>query len=131
MGRSVEALAVFADLVARRPGNPGHLACNGRLLMEHGRGAEATAVLDQAIAASRRRIELAPEDSSAHYYLGQSLVERGEWDGAMAELREAIRLHPDNSYARGYLGRALANRGSRRRRSPNSARRPASSPTTR
>ena len=37
MGRADEALAVFADLVARRPADNRHLACYGVCLREHGR----------------------------------------------------------------------------------------------
>ena len=94
MGRTDEALAVFADLVARRPDDARHLVLR-RCLKDHGRP-EAAAILDRAVAACREAIRLKPDDALAHFSLG-------------------LALRPGEAWTR---------------RSPSSAKRSGSSPTT-
>src|SRR5204863_66979 len=68
-GRGAEALAVFADLVARRPDDARHLACYGRCLKGRGRR-ESSAILDRAVAAGRAALRSKPDDAPAHNNLG-------------------------------------------------------------
>jgi tetratricopeptide (TPR) repeat protein len=51
---------------------------------------------DDAIAAMRRAILLAPEYSNARWYLALLLEERGDFDGAIAQLKEIQKTNPDN-----------------------------------
>jgi serine/threonine-protein kinase len=110
MGRSNEALVVFADLSARRPGDARHLGCYGECLKAHGRP-EAADVLGKAVAAAREAIRLKPDDALAHNILGNALAGQGEPDAAIAAYRQAIRLKPDFAPAHYNLGIDLAGRG--------------------
>ena len=118
MGRTDEALAVFADLVGppprRRPA-PHVLRC----LPERPRptrGDEAAAcrrreaeeVLARAVSAGREAVRLRPQDARAHVSLGNALAEQGKEDEAIAAYREAVRLEPDSARPHGNLGHALA-----------------------
>ncbi len=86
--------------------------------------------LDEAIAEFRAAIRLKPDYAEAHINLGIALQDQGKLEEAIAEYRAAIRLKPDYAEAHYNLGLALKPRGSWRRRSPNTARRSGSSPTT-
>jgi serine/threonine-protein kinase len=110
MGRTEEALVVFADLSARRPGDARHLGCYGQCLNARGRP-EAADVLGRAVAAAREAIRLKPDQATAHVKLGRALTGRGEAEAAIAEFREAIRLKPDDARAYNNLGLVLAKRG--------------------
>jgi serine/threonine-protein kinase len=110
MGRPGEALAVFADLSARRPGNARHLTCYGQCLQAHVRP-EAADVLGRAVAAARAAIRLEPDDALAHNSLGNALAGQGKLEAAVAEYRAAIRLKPDYAGAHYNLGLALAGQG--------------------
>jgi len=107
MGRGDEALAVFADLTARRPDYPGHLGCYGSCLKARGRP-EAAEILDRAVAAGRAAIRLKPDSAGAHSDLGNALSDQGNIEEAIAVYREAIRLRPDSAVARSNLGVVLS-----------------------
>ena len=62
--------------------------------------------------------------------LGHTFIVQGKLDEAVAEYREAIRLKADVAEAHCNLGIALERKGSSTRRSPTTARRSGSSPTT-
>jgi tetratricopeptide (TPR) repeat protein len=106
MGRADEALAVFADLVARRPNDRRHLTCYGVCLREHGRR-EAGEMLARAESVVREAVRLRPEDARARSSLGKVLGEQGK-DEAIEAYREAVRLEPDQAGHHGGLGHALA-----------------------
>jgi serine/threonine-protein kinase len=113
MGRTDEALAVFADIAARRAAYPFHLAWYGERLKLHGRP-EAAGVLERAVAAGREAVRLHPDDASAHNSLGMALGIQGkpeQLEEAVAEFRAAIRLEPDYPGAHGNLGLALQLQG--------------------
>jgi len=64
--------------------------------------------VDDAIAAYREAIRMAPDASPATYgNLGIALHEKGDFDGAIAAYREAIRLRPDLAAVHHNLGNAL------------------------
>ena len=125
---SAEAIAVFQDLVRLRPTtagtglprSPPEEAGPRRGRCGPGRGRRGLPRGDPAQARRRlrpRQPRLRPE-------------RQGKLDEAIAEYREAIRLRPDDATTHFNLGNALGRRGSWTRRSPSTARRSGSSPTT-
>jgi serine/threonine-protein kinase len=110
MGRVDEALAVFADLTARRPTDLAHLACYGRSLRDHGRP-DAGEILERAAAAGRAAIRLRPEVASAHCQLGLAVAALGHLAEAITEFRTAVQIEPNLATAHYYLGNALAEQG--------------------
>jgi tetratricopeptide (TPR) repeat protein len=110
MRRTDEALAVFADLAARRPHDVGNLVCYGTCLKVHGRR-EAASVFERAAAAARAAVGLRPDDASAHSSLGHVLKAQGKLAEAAAELRAALRLDPDLPGAHSDLGDVLLDQG--------------------
>jgi tetratricopeptide (TPR) repeat protein len=107
MGRADEALAVFADLAARRPSDNRQLTCYALCLSHHGRR-EADEVLERAESAGRKAARLRPKDARARVSLGNALRAQGKEDEAIAAYREAVRLEPDYARAHCNLGNALA-----------------------
>jgi tetratricopeptide (TPR) repeat protein len=107
LSRADEALAVFADLAARRPGDNWHLTCYGVCLRDNGRR-EAGEVLARAVSAGREAVRLRPQDVRALVVLGNALEEQGKWDEVIAVYRAAVRLDPDYARAHANLGVALA-----------------------
>ncbi len=110
IGRSDEALAVFADLVARRPHDSRNLTCYGNLLNDLGRPG-AREILEKAVAEGRALVRLTPDDALAHRNLGHALQILGKLDESILELREAIRLEPDDPGTHVFVGDALLLRG--------------------
>jgi Flp pilus assembly protein TadD len=109
-GRGDEALAVFADLVARRPSDARNLGCYAILLKNRG-GPGAGAALERAVAAGREAVRLKPDYAMAHVNLGNALKAQGKVAEAAAEHREAVRLKPDSAMAHYNLGKALVLQG--------------------
>jgi serine/threonine-protein kinase len=110
LGRTEEALAAFADLVARRPADARNLACYGMTLRVHGRQ-EAGPILKRALSAGRDAIRITPDDAATHNTLGNALQVQGHLDDAIAEYRAAIRLIPDSAQAHTNLGLVLQVQG--------------------
>jgi tetratricopeptide (TPR) repeat protein len=110
-GRGEEAEAVWRDLVRHRPDVPAHLTRYGKHLKDRGRVAEARSVLDRAVVAYRKAIQLKPGDAVAYGNLGTTLWVQGKPDEAIAACREAIRLKPAFAWAHNNLGVALKARG--------------------
>jgi serine/threonine-protein kinase len=109
MGRTDEALGVFADLAARRPADPSRLAWYGQCLRHHGRP-EATEVLERAVAACGEAVRLKPDDASAQFNLGLALgiqEKRERLEEAVTAFRAAVKLQPEFSAAHSNLGFAL------------------------
>jgi len=106
-GESVEAIAVFRDLVRLRPDDGRHWACYSTLLKETGDSSGSREAFEKAAVTLRRRIQLKPDDVLAHYNLGNVLGEQGKPDEAIAAYREAIRIKPGYAYAHIGLGNAL------------------------
>jgi Flp pilus assembly protein TadD len=117
MGRTDEALAVFADLAARRPANVRELTCYGVCLLHAGwtpgdeaayHRREADEVFARAESAGREAVRLRPQDARARNSLAIALWEQGKEDEAIAAYREAVRLEPDSARPHCNLGLALA-----------------------
>lgn len=68
-------------------------------------------VLDEALAASRRALELAPELAEAHVAHAHTLDFSGEHDAAAAEFQRALELNPDLYEASYYFARHCFARG--------------------
>src|SRR5262249_29301782 len=98
-GESVEAVAVLWGLGGLRPGNGRHWGCHGRLLQERGDRPGSLAALEKAVETTRETIRLQPDDTLAHYNLGNALRAQGKLEEAIAEFRTAIRIKPDDAAA--------------------------------
>ena len=80
MGRASEAMAPAAKAVATDPLNPDAFSAVGDVHYFAGR-------YDDAIAALRRMVQLAPDRFYARYYIGLSLMWLRRFDAAQAEFR--------------------------------------------
>lgn len=67
--------------------------------------------LDEAIALSRRELELNPGDGMAWYQLGDALVRQSKWDEAAAALQKSLWLNPFYSGPYILLGRVYLRKG--------------------
>ncbi len=110
MWRVDEALAVFKDLVNRRPHDSHNLACYGDFLNRHNIP-DARRHLEQAVYEARNEVRLQPDDASAHRYLALALKNLGLPADAVVEYREALRLEPDDLATQLMLGEALGLQG--------------------
>ena len=119
-----EAIAEYREAIRLQPDFV-HAHCNlGALLCDIKHDADAAA------AAFRAAIRLDPDDAPAHYNLGNALRAKGHVDDAIAEYREAIRLDPAFAGAHTNLGSPCWRRGSSMGRSPRTARRSGSIPSS-
>jgi tetratricopeptide (TPR) repeat protein len=96
--------AMWADVVAKRPGNPRAHTDLGKILAERGQ-------IDAAIRRCELALQLEPNYYIAHSNLGNALAARGRIDEAIPHFREAIRLKNDYAEAYSNLGAALAQSG--------------------
>ena len=98
----LSAEAIWADTVAKCPGNPrAHNNLGNVWLKEPGR-------LPAAIGQYRIAIGLDPGSATTHDNLGNAYRDLpGAWDAAVGEYQEAVRLAPDDPEARNNLGAAL------------------------
>jgi protein O-mannosyl-transferase len=67
--------------------------------------------IDEAIANSRKALELYPNYAEAHYNLGNALLKKGEIDEALAQCKEAVALTPNDPDSHVALGNALLAKG--------------------
>ncbi len=95
------ALAMWADVVEKRPQNPRAHTDLGVALAVDGRA-------DEAIRHYRQALAISAEYYQAHNDLANALVEEGRFEDAMRHFEEALRLRPDYDRAHNNLGRALA-----------------------
>lgn len=120
-GRSEEALAIYAQVLEVRPGDPRVMEARGDTLWRLDRNEEAEAVFrtvvaadpgrgaswvglalaledqrrcDEAVPAYRKAAALLPDSATAHDGIGRCIRE-SDIDGAIVEFREAIRISPD------------------------------------
>ena len=100
-GRYAEAAAVYNELAATHPRDPGLLANLGMALHLAGRDAEAVRQLETAL-------KLAPANPPALVMLGGSYLKLGNPAKALAVLEKAAALAPDLKEAHQMLGETLA-----------------------
>lgn len=86
-------LAVYRRLAADRP----------RTYVLAAEVLEALGRMDEAFAAYRAGLEVAPEEAGLHVALGQALLRTGQSDAAAASLREALALRPQDAATRELL----------------------------
>ncbi|MBS0431453.1 MAG: tetratricopeptide repeat protein [Proteobacteria bacterium] len=72
---------------------------------------ESAGVLDEALAAAKRALQLAPQLAEAHVAHGNTLSLAGDDAGAVAAFERAIELNPELYEAYYYFGRHLYARG--------------------
>jgi tetratricopeptide (TPR) repeat protein len=131
-------LAMWSDVVAKRPGNVRAHYNLGRNLARQGRLDEAVEAyretvrlepthyyaynnlgtslvkqekLDEAIKAFRRSRQISPSFAEAHFNLGTCLLRQRKLDEAVDAFREALRHDPGSASAHYNLGVALQNQG--------------------
>src|SRR5262249_50594112 len=91
-----EAIAVFCDLVSRRPQYIHHLGWLRLTLEERGQSLkDVAALIDRAVAPLHKAVRLKPDDAEAHVILGRALFVQGKLDEAMAEIRAVKRIEPN------------------------------------
>ena len=98
------SIAIWADAVAKRPGNPRaqyNLGCD---LRQEGRMQEAMEHWEQAL-------RLKPDYAKAHYNLGVALVQLGRLPEAIGHYEQALRLKPDYAEAHYNLAAVLLRLG--------------------
>lgn len=97
-------LAMWSDVVAKRPLNP-------RAHTELGLALEKQGRINDAIAHYSEALRLKPDYAVAHNNLGNALSTQGKLEEAIAHYSEALRLKPDYAKAHNNLGNALARQG--------------------
>jgi tetratricopeptide (TPR) repeat protein len=90
-----EAIAVFCDLVVRRPKEIRHLVCLSGALKDRDRSPEVAAVLARSVAAQREAVRLQPDSAEAHANLGIALAMQRQLHEAITEFRTVQRLEPN------------------------------------
>jgi serine/threonine-protein kinase len=110
-GETVEAMAIFRELITIRPDVGAHWACYGSLLQERGEHARAGDVLEKALEMSRKAVERQPNNDSARFTLGRVLAAQGKLPDAIAAFRESIRINPRSGYVHDSLGTVMGNLG--------------------
>jgi tetratricopeptide (TPR) repeat protein len=83
----------------------------GLRLERAGKGAEAQARFREAVASSRRAIELKQDHAFAHLFLGRALEKLGQPKEALAAYRRCVELKPESASTHVHLGAALSDRG--------------------
>jgi serine/threonine-protein kinase len=83
----------------------------GEALAAYANALRSAGRLDEAVAAAREAVRLAPGLWWAQYNLGWALLGQRDWTRSAVAYREAIRLKPDDSIAHRELGRALRGLG--------------------
>ena len=120
-GRLSEAEALYRRVLQAAPDHADALHLMGLAAAQQGRYPAALELIgkairrngrtDEALAAYRRAIALAPGFVGAHLNLGGVLCERGQWEAAEACYRRAIAAEPDLASAHYNLGDVLKTRG--------------------
>lgn len=98
------SLAMWQDVIAKRPANARARWILGGILAEQGRLNDAEAQFAEAV-------RLNPAAAQAHNNWGVALMRHGRVDDAIARFREAARLDPASDEALINLGNALAQQG--------------------
>ena len=99
---SVFAIAIFLAGAGKflqqqlvKPNHPSSFEDQAQKLLDVGKPAEALSLAEQ-------RLELAPNDSRAYWYIGLAYYQMEKWDQAIDAFRKAQELSP--SWERAYTG---------------------------
>ncbi|HEY3176131.1 MAG TPA: tetratricopeptide repeat protein [Candidatus Polarisedimenticolia bacterium] len=103
-GDFLSSLTLYEAATVSCPASAGAWSWYGIALKQSGR-------LDEAVAAQRRALAIAPRFADAHAELGLAHLVRGEPAPAEEELSEALRLRPGDWRARSNLALIYANTG--------------------
>ncbi|MBL9188128.1 MAG: tetratricopeptide repeat protein [Opitutaceae bacterium] len=95
-----DELAIWADTIAKRPGNARAHASYALALSQRGRAAEARPVFQRAL-------ELDPASAATELNLGTVLFELRDFSSAATHFRRALALKPGFANAQANLGSAL------------------------
>ena len=139
-GAMDEATTRIEELIEDRPGEPGLLALQARVLSAAGRPSAALGILRALVAKypenpgvlhallrhhiedadfaaaeriAREWLDEQPEDPVFRFQLGALLERQGRFEEAEAEFRRVISAEPDHDLALNYLGYMLADRNDR------------------
>ena len=139
-GAPEEGVALIEELIADRPGEPGLLALQARVLTAAGRTDAALGILRALVAkypetpgvvhallrhhieagdlpaaeaVAREWLATRPDDQTFRFQLGALLERQGLVEAAEAEFRRVIAAEPDHDLALNYLGYMLADRSDR------------------
>jgi tetratricopeptide (TPR) repeat protein len=88
MGRDREALAEI-ELARRLDPLSTRINANVVLVLYLGRQYE------RAIVEARKAIDLEPNDTAAHFYLGETYLQKGMYQDALAEIQKGVNLEPN------------------------------------
>lgn len=132
------AVSIYADTVAKRPGNAFAHNNLGQAQLEAGQTAEAVKHFEQALRLSpgrpmaynnlagalaklgrteeavenaRAAVKLSPDYAEAHFNLGTALLRQGEGSAAIVHFENAVRLQPNYAEALCNYGAALLQAG--------------------
>ena len=132
------AVSIYADTVAKRPGNAFAHNNLGQALLEAGQTAEAVKHFEQALRLSpgrpmaynnlagalaklgrteeavenaRAAVKLSPDYAEAHFNLGTALLRQGQGGAAIGHFENAVRLQPNYAEAQCNFGAALLQAG--------------------
>lgn len=132
------AVSIYADTVAKRPGNAFAHNNLGQALLEAGQTAEAVKHFEQALRLSpgrpmaynnlagalaklgrtegavenaRAAVKLSPNYAEAHFNLGTALLRQGQGSAAIVHFQDAVRLQPNYAEAQCNFGAALLQTG--------------------
>ncbi len=107
VGLLQRAIPLIDGLIAEQPQDPYFQELKGQMLYENGRGAEALAYYQKAMA-------FAPDEPLLSMELAQVQIEQNDPSlikPAIAELRQSLQMEPDNGDAWHYLGMAYGRDG--------------------
>jgi Flp pilus assembly protein TadD len=99
-----DELTIWADTVAKRPGNAAARVNYGNVLFARGEQ-------DAAIGQYTEAIRIKPDHAETHYNLANALADRGRPDAAITHYDEALRLRSGYAEAYGNKGILLARLG--------------------
>jgi len=99
-----DAETCFRSVIAKNPNSATARSNLGGALLKKG-------FVDEAIAQSKRSIEIDPDYQFGHYNLAAALMEKGDPDEAIPHLRTVLKANPNHPKAYYTLGNALSKKG--------------------
>jgi tetratricopeptide (TPR) repeat protein len=110
-GEFLNEFSPLRQAMRQGPGRAGGGAQAAQELLNLAARHEAAHRREQALAALRQAVSLAPDNATAHYNLGLTCFKAGRLPDAIASLRRAVVLQPGFGLAQFRLGVALQHQG--------------------